>query len=438
MRNVLLTLLSLALVANVMSAENVNVDFFTSSNWIKSAGVNMNNEYNYPKSSHPFRNEEWISATTNIYSVSSSSNFEVLDHFLLPSDMPSNYQAVFEFAFDNFGNIWMAHHEGVTRYNEKTKTWKHYTDLGLGSQARARRIQYDSKHKKLMVGTIDGFVSATINPDGSVASWNKMLPDSTDKTVHCIGYYNDEMWAQNTKNIYHYVDGKWTGYSAEDLGAVTFVRPATAFVDKNGDCWTAVMDTEIVFNSKYRLAKFEHSSGSWKSVQVEGVDEWDPHSAETHRMANGIYSIAIDRNGVMWLSGVWSLMKVNDLAASKLTVKYMTKWDNGDLLNTDYVILGLNPASGLKVSARKQIEDTTGLGAYYASVSSVRQPFIRNLTIARNKGQQYIGTFSLDGRRIAKSNPALSAGNYLQMFRTAEGQNSIVKVMSLTANPSHN
>jgi hypothetical protein len=423
MRSVLFILLALGLMLPSMSRAE---DLLGSSNWIKSPGSGGINEYSYPKSSHINRAEEWsgFGGAIRVYSYSG----ERLPEISFPSDMPANYQAVTEFAWDDFGNAWLAHHQGVTRYNEKTKVFTHFT-MGLG-QNRARRVVYDGQSKRLLVGAIDGFASSVVNPDGSLAGWEKMIPEGADHNIHSIGIYGSEVWAQNTNKLYRFVNNAWASYSPADLGTVAFT--STAFVAANGDVWVGVTDTATAFGAKYRLAKFERSSGAWKSVAVEGLNDIDPNGY--YIGGAGALSIAIDRNNHMWIAGSWKLMKVENLSASSLTTRFMDKWMNEDI-NSPVIILGLNPVGGLKVSAFMHFEDTTGLGAYYASVSAIRNPFVRNPSILREKGR-FVGTFSINGRMM--SNPSvLSSGNYLQVFRTADGRTNVVRTMSLIANPSH-
>lgn len=425
MRNVLFILLVLGLLVPTGSwAENL----LSSSNWVMTTADGGRNEYSYPMSSNPVRDEEWLNLGSRQIFVSTSGNVE-LPYVDLPADMPSGYARVMEFAWDDFGNVWMSHFKGVTRYNEKTKAFAHFT-MGLG-QNRALRVLYNRSNKRLMVGGIDGFASSVINSDGSIVGWEKMIPDGSDQRIHQFGVYGSEIWAQNTNKLYRFVNGTWTSYSPADLGTVAFT--GASFVASNGDVWVGVTDTGFTFSAKYRLAKFDRATGSWKSVAVNGVNDIDPNGVYVG--GNGIMSIAIDRNNHMWIAGNWKLMKVEDLSASTLTTRSMEKWYNTDI-NSTSIILGLNPAGGLKVSAKKHFEDTTGLGAYYASTSAVVNPFVRKLSVVGDRGS-FVGVFSINGR--AMSNPSvLSAGNYFQVFRSADGRTSVVRTLSLTANPSKN
>ena len=388
MRIVLMLLLLVGAFAPTMSAEN----FFSDQKWVtfvSSEGSVIER--------NPYVDE--VLNGTKLWDSKTNTNLGGINTSVLPSGFVGFRSA----KFDALGNVWLSHLKGVTKYNLATQACVNFTTANGIPSDNAGDLALDKANSRLLLGTAGGFASAVLNSSGLPSgNWGTMIPATTDKVIHAVGYWQDEMWAFNTDKVYKSVNGVWKTY---DIGV------GACFVGVNGDVWATVLEGQSVV-----LYKLNRSSDAFEKVPVSGV-----------AFPGG--SIVVDRDQVIWLAGAYSLVQI-DLKATPLVAKNMAdSW-----LNTNAITLKLNPVGGVIVGAIGAKEDTTGLANYYKSIaSSVVRPRTQPFTIAENA--KFVGIFSVNGKMVANpsSMSVLSSGNYFSVYRTADGSKIINHYLGLNS-----
>ena len=420
MRNTLFILCALILLGSGICRAESN--FFSSSNWV------VSNAGNLPSyDSHPVRVERWYGGPSDLTVVSLTG--ELIRFINLPADMPSGFGCVHQIAFDWAGNAWLTHRAGVTRYNEKDGSFTHYTGkfpIDSVSFTTPYLEVVMVKDGRLLLGGTGGFASVALDAAGwPIGEWEQKIPrnDYADiRTVYAVASFAGERWAFNSLQILRFKGGQWTSYSNQTVPALK--RYVSGAMDKDGNVWVLTSDGVFVddgLQCVYEMLRFDRATETWQSLPFSDIASYN--------------RAFVDRNDVMWVDGTDSLSMI-DLKKSPMAVEGRMRKNSDNGLYAENLYFSLNPVGGVIIAGGgKTFEDTAGLGAYYASVSAVRNPlFVRNPSLVRDQGR-FVGAFSLHGRMM--SNPSvLSSGNYFQVFRTADGRSNIVRALSLTANPS--
>jgi streptogramin lyase len=381
---------------------------------------------------HPTRKEVWSYAGSQLY-INNPENGEEIRVLSVGDNygvLPAGYVYVNSLAFDASGNVWLAHWKGVSRYNEASNTYTHYQGEGFTDDGvEATKVVFNKEENVIMAGCLEGFMYAKLNDQGLPIAWETFRPDSLTGTspyvVHEIGFYKTEMWVFNEEGVYRFANGKWSGYSPDDMkmGVGGGIGHA-GFVDVFGNVWLSGGNDEDQF--MFILTKFDRQSEEWQRVEIPGFRK------------NGAQSLVIDRNNIMWTVGYEDTLFRVDLNVSPLTAKKMAEADYYDLLSTtsaDPAILSLNPVGGLMLTASSFIEDTTGIGEYYANVSVRPSRLFPSLSERRGNGGSAVEFFSPNGRKVSANRSFFSSGNYFAV-RRSNGSTIVEKYLGLTANPS--
>ncbi|HTL10625.1 MAG TPA: two-component regulator propeller domain-containing protein [Chitinophagaceae bacterium] len=257
-----------------------------------------------------------------------------------------------EFMEDSDGNLWIATHNGLYRYNSQAQTLQQFSTAD-GLAANRCLVLYQDKQGCIYTGTGDGF--SIITKQGKISSYNRSNGLLYD---YCAGFLQDStghIWIANGKCIIDFdPDSGQMQYYDENVGlSKEGFRPSSCLMTSEGEMlWGSRSGLNYFFPQQ--LAK--HTSGIKVSIY-----EMDKGDSILHLAGNEHVSLSYGDNSVLFRFTAINLKGSRGIRYSYMLTGYDKQWQTGtDIREARYSSL---PAGNYSFLVKASIDGINWINA---------------------------------------------------------------------------
>jgi hypothetical protein len=318
-------------------------------------------------------------------------------------------------AFDRKHNVWGAlGTRGLMRLDTVAGTEAVYgVSDGLPS-TQVSSVVYDSAFNRLIVGTLAGVSIVQLDANENPTTFANALSLS----VHWVGVSGKDIYLVNSSHAMHFDGSAWTIYDSTNSPLLENCFAGT--MDKDGNFYVATSGSGTTEVIKAVIAKFNHSTQTWDSIDVSAIDSGMTSADQ----------ICIDQTDQLWI------VFPEDISGP---------YYGGYLVQMDLAtrtVVGKSPING---TSQYSFLDERGcggepaLGLYNGNiligangkivVGNSANAVIYRLApkVERGSSFEFIGCFNSRGQLVSKiptfsNNKTLASGMNFMLYRTAEGK----------------
>jgi hypothetical protein len=191
-----------------------------------------------------------------------------------------NSQAV---SLDKNGNAWVASKDGL-KHQYLDGTEKVYTKADGLSSNYCEFVECDKENDQVLVGTDSGLSISKLDASGNPTTFTNALSVS----IHCIKHFKTEVWAANTRHLFHFSGGSLTTYDSSNSPIIG--ECSSLSIDNSGNVYVAVSKLLPNFSVTTAIARFDYAAGTWSVIDLSSVND---------SMA-GMSQAVLDVNNQMW------------------------------------------------------------------------------------------------------------------------------------------
>ena len=261
----------------------------------------------------------WAASTTGIYTIDPVTlRMNAFKHDPVLKQLAGI--RVNEFLEDSRGNLWMASHNGLYRYNKQQQTLQLFTTKD-GLPANRCLVLYEDKQQRIYAGTNDGF--SVITPDGKFTSYNRSNGLLYD---YCSGFLQDSIgniWVGNGKCIIEFnpTNGHMQ-YFDENVGlSKEGFRPSSCLTTDKGEM---LWGSRAGLNYFYPGHLVKHTTGLKVSIY-----EADKGDSTIHMAGNENIPLGYGDNNIVFRFTAINLRGSRGIKYSYILNGYDKQWQNG-------------------------------------------------------------------------------------------------------------
>ncbi len=272
----------------------------------------------------------WAGSTTGIYTIDPVTlKFNTFKNDPVLKKMAG--VRVNEFLEDSRGNLWMASHNGLYRYNRQQQTLQLFT-TNEGLVANRCLVLFEDKQRRIYAGTNDGFT--VITPDGKFNSYNRTNGLLYD---YCSGFLQDStgnIWVGNGKCIIEFnpANGRMQ-YFDENVGlSKEGFRPSSCLLTNKGEM---LWGSRAGLNYFYPDQLVKHTTGL--KVNIYEADKGD---STIHLAGNENIALSYRDNSIVFRFTAINLKGSRNIRYSYTLNGFDKQWQTGtDIREARYASL---------------------------------------------------------------------------------------------------